>query len=325
MVSPGKLTTLTALADGSPAEYEPSIASDTGEIRYPRAAQYLHENDSMAFEVLGSLARRGILNKIFEKKVYICPDCGKEEMQYTTTCSGCGSQYILQMEVFEHQDCGHVAPRTRFEIRPEEFVCPDCEASLDSFENVERKARYVCQDCGSYFETPEHGLQCQVCLDIHIPNETIEQVLYRYNLTDSGQQWIEAQLAARQSLVETLTERGFDTNVNTTVQSESGTNYPVHVFATDTLLDNRVVAAIHEHPDIDDATTLREVAADVEAQPILVTTLGSVGEQPAALADRGDIHILHAQSGEGLNHDYEVTDDPRPPESLVQQIASAIR
>jgi hypothetical protein len=122
-----------------------------------------------------------------------------------------------------------------------------------------------------------------------------------------------------------LTERGFNTDVSTVIQGESGTKYPVQVFATDTLLDNRVVAAVHEHPDANDATALDEVAADVEARPILVTTLGTVGEQPAALADRGDIHILHARTEGGLTPDYEVTADRRTHESLVQRIAFAIK
>lgn len=325
MVSSRKLTALTALTDGSTTAYEPSIAPDTGEVSYPEAAQHLHKGNDTAFETLESLARRDILGKTFEEKTYICPDCGTEEIQYTTACPGCGSAYAIETELFEHLECGHIAPRIEFETGHDEFVCPDCEAALDSFENVERRERYVCQDCESYFETPEHGLRCRECADIYVPDETIERVLCRYTLTDAGQQWVETQLVARESLVEMLTERGFDTRVNTTIQGESGTEHSVHVFATDTLLDSRVVAAVHEHPNIDDATALREVATDVNARPILVTTLGTVSEQPATLADRDDIHILHARAGGSLTHDYEVTADRRPNESVVQRIASTVK
>jgi rubredoxin len=325
MVSPGKLNTLTALMDGSITAYEPSIDPESSEIGYPDAAQYLHESDGRAFEMLESLARRGILGKTFEEKTYICPDCRAEGIQYTTVCPDCGSAYAIGTELFEHLTCGHVAPRAEFETYPDEFVCPECEEALDSFENVGHEERYVCQDCESYFKTPEHGLWCRGCADIYVPDETIERVLCRYTLTDAGQQWVETQLAARESLAEMLTERGFNTDVNTVVQGKSGTEYPVQVFATDTLLNSRVVAAVHEHPDGDDATALREVATDIEARPILVTTLGTVSEQPAALADQGDIHILHARTEGSLIPDYEVTTDRRTHESLVQRLASAVK
>lgn len=237
MVSPGKLNTLTALMDGSITAYEPSIDPESSEIGYPDAAQYLHESDGRAFEMLESLARRGILGKTFEEKTYICPDCRAEGIQYTTVCPDCGSAYAIETELFEHSTCSYIAPRGEFETYPDEFICPDCEEAFDSFENVEREERYVCQDCESYFETPEHGLRCRGCADIYVPDETIERVLCRYTLTDAGQQWVETQLAARESLAEMLTERGFNTDVSTVIQGKSGTKYPVQVFATDTLLD----------------------------------------------------------------------------------------
>lgn len=326
MVSPGKLTALTALADGSTAEFDPSIDPDTGEVGYPEAERHLDDGDPTAFEVLESFARREILAKTFEEKVYICPGCGTEGMAYTTACPGCGSAHTVETELFEHLDCGCIAPRDRFEVGTDGFVCPECEARLDAEDDIERGRRHVCQDCDSYFETPEHGLRCRSCTDIYVPGETVEQVLCRYSLTDEGERWVETQLTARESMVETLAERGFDARADTTVRGESGAEHPVHVYAEDDLLDSRVVASIHERPDASDATALRDVATDIDARPVLITTLGSVDEQVATAADRTEMRILSARADGSLERDFEVTaDDPRNRQSLVQRIASAVK
>lgn len=324
MVSPGTLSALTALADGTTAEYEPSIDTETGAVSYPTAETHLNEGDPTAFETLESLARRGVLDKTFEEKVYICPGCGAEGMQYTTACQGCGSAHTVETELFEHMECGHIAPREEFAVAPEEFVCPGCGSELDSLEGIERGVRHVCQDCESYFETPEHGLRCRDCEDIYVPGDAVERVLCRYDLTGDGERWVEAQLAARESMVEMLEERGFETDANTTVRTD-GTEHTVHVYAEDVLLDSRIVAAVHERPDSEAATRLREVAADVDARPFLITTLGSVDEGVEAIADRAEMRILSAEADGTLRNDYQVTDSPRPSQSLVQRIASAVK
>ncbi|WP_049997730.1 TackOD1 domain-containing metal-binding protein [Halococcus sediminicola] len=324
MVSPGTLTALTALADGSQAEYEPTIDTDSGTVSYPDAAARLGTGDPAAFEVLEALARRGILGKTFEEKVYLCPGCGAEGMAYTTACPGCGSAHTVETELFEHMTCGHIAPREEFEVGPEEYVCPDCEARLDSLDGVERGMRHVCQDCGSYSESPEHGLRCRDCGDIYAPGDATERVLCRYALTDEGTRWVEAQLAARESMVETLEERGFDARANTTVDT-GGSEQPVHVYGEDALLDSRVVAAVHERPGREAATQLRDIAAATDARPYLVTTLGAVEEGVVAIAEGADMRILSADRDGSLSNDYQVAEDRRTSPSLVQRIASAVK
>jgi hypothetical protein len=324
MVSPGTLTALTALADGSIAEYEPTIDTETGTVSYPDAETRLDAGDPTAIEVLESLARRGILSKSFEEKLYLCPGCGAEGMAYTTACPGCGSAHTVETELFEHLSCGHIAAREAFEVEPEQFVCPDCETHLDSLEEVERGRRHVCQDCGSYAEQPEHGLRCRDCENIYAPGDTTERVLCRYSLTDEGTRWVEAQLAARESMVETLEERGFTARANTTVDT-GGSEQPVHVYGEDALLDSRVVAAVHERPEQAAAAQLRDIAAAVDARPYLVTTLGTVEKEVMAIADDANMRILSADTDGTLSNDYQVTEGARASPSLVQRIASAVK
>lgn len=324
MVSPGTLTALTALADGSTAEYEPSIDTETGDVSYPAAERHLNDGDPGAYEVLESLAQREILEKAFVEKVYVCPSCDTEGMQYTTACGGCGSAYTIETELFEHLSCGHIAPREKFEVGPEEYVCPSCEAQLETLDEVERGTRYVCQDCGSYFESPEHGLRCRECGEVYAPGDAIERVLCRYSLSEGGHQWVDAQVAARESVVEMLEERGFEAEADTTVRTDAG-EQPVHVYAEDILLDSRIVAAIHERPTEADALHLKEIASAVDARPFLITTLGSVGSGVERVAESADMRILSAETDGGLRNDYQVSENPRPSQSLMQRIASAVR
>lgn len=324
MVSPGTLTALTALADGSIAEYEPTIDTETGTVGYPDTEARLDAGDPAAIEVLESLAQRGILGKAFEEKVYLCPGCGGEGMAYTTACPGCGSAHTVETELFEHVTCGHIAPREAFETDPEGFVCPECDAHLDSLEEIERGLRHVCQDCGSYSEQPEHGLRCRDCDNIYAPSDTTERVLCRYALTDEGTRWLETQLAARESMVETLEERGFDARADTTVDTGRG-EQRVHVYGEDALLDSRVVAAVHERPEREAAAQLRDVAAAVDARPYLVTTLGAVEKDVVTIADGANMRILSADRDGSLSNDYQITEGTRTSPSLVQRIASAVK
>jgi transcription elongation factor Elf1 len=324
MVSPGTLTALSALADGSQAEYEPTIDTETGTVSYPDAAARLDADDPAAFETLEALAKRGILGRTFEEKVYLCPGCGGEGMTYTTACPTCGSAHTVETELFEHLPCGHIAAREEFEVGPEEFVCPDCEAHLDSLDAVESGLRHVCQDCGSYAEQPEHGLRCRDCDDIYAPSDATERVLCRYALTSEGTRWVEAQLAARESMVETLEERGFDARADTTVSTDRNER-PVHVYGEDELLDSRVVAAVHERPEREAAAQLRDVAAAVDARPYLVTTLGSVESDVVSIAEDADMRILSADTDGTLSNDYQVAEGRRTSASLVQRIASAVK
>jgi hypothetical protein len=324
MVSPGTLTALSALANGSQAEYEPTIDTETGTVSYPDAAARLDAGDPAAFETLEALAKREILGKTFEEKVYLCPGCGGEGMAYTTACPGCGSAHTVETELFEHLSCGHIAAREEFEVGPEEFVCPDCEVHLDSLDEVERGLRHVCQDCGSYPESPEHGLRCRDCDDIYTPSDATERVLCRYALTSEGTRWVEAQLAARESMVETLEERGFTARSNTTVSTDRG-EQPVHVYGEDELLDSRVVAAVHERPEREAAAQLRDVAAAAEARPYLVTTLGTIETDVVSIAEDADMRILSADRDGTLSNDYQVAEGRRTSPSLVQRIASAVK
>jgi DNA-directed RNA polymerase subunit RPC12/RpoP len=323
MVSPGTLSLLTALDDGSPAELEPTVDPDTGTVGYPDAERLLNATDDPPFELLESLAERGVLEKSFEEKVYICPDCDAEGLQYTTACPDCGSAYTVETDLFEHLDCGCVEPRTTFEAG-DGYVCPNCEEHLDSLARIEQGRLHTCQDCGEWAESPAHRLACRACGELHAPLEAIERALCRYALTDTGGQWLRTQLTARDALVAALDDRDLSVSVDRALTDDAGTAHHVHVYGEDPLFDNQTVGAIHERPTVENVATLREAADAAGARAVLVTTTGSVGERAAAVAESADITVLRADSAGDLHREYEVTEDPRSGMGIVQRITSAV-
>lgn len=328
MVSPGTLRLLTSLADGRIDDCAPRIDEETGAVSYPAAAEILDATDDPPVEVLDSLARRDVLEREFENKVYRCPDCDAEGMGYTTACPACDSPHTVETELLEHTDCGCVAPPSAFETNGEygEYVCPECNKALPSFDiNTSSYRRYVCRDCGERVERPAHRLRCRDCDRLVEPRRAIERVCCRYFLDDVGAAWVETQLRAREAITETLEAKDFDVTVDTTVDGPAGERRPVHVYAEDDFLGDRVVAAVHEWPDADAVAALRTAARGARARALLVTTSGSIEADAASLAEESEVALLRLREDGTLERDYETGSEPNERATFLQRLTSAVK
>lgn len=327
MASPGTLRLAVALADGSVEAFDPRIDEETGAVSYPEAERLLDERDGPPIEVLESLAERGAFERAFQEKVYRCPDCSTEGMNYTTACPHCESPHTIETDLLEHTECGCVEPRAAFEAGGEyaEHVCPGCGKALPSFDiDTRRYRQHVCQECDERLEAPAHRLRCRACLVIVDPSAAIERVCCRYDISDAGERWVESQLAARRAVVEALERKQFTVDVDATVTGRSG-SIPVHVDAEDDLLGDRVVAAVHERPTVDDVSTLRTAATSANARALLVTTTGSIERDAASLADESDIALLRPGADGNLERDYEVIGEYDDHSTFLQRLASSVR
>jgi Thaumarchaeal output domain 1 len=319
MVSPGELRMLTELSDGE-GEFTPETGPG-GSIDYPTAERLLDDRDPAVVDVLERFGARGVLDGEFVSKVYSCPECSAQGMQYTTACPACESAHAIETTVVEHRACGASAPESHFE-REDGHVCPECETRVRE-DDLERTERYVCKECNEVFETPEHRLWCRDCLYMFPPEETIERALYRYRITDDGREWAERHRLARETAADTLEERRFEVSVDTTVEGE-GTTYPVHVFAKDPLLGERRVVAIAERPTGESVAAFRDLAREVNAHPIVVTTTGAVSEEVATLAESADLTLLSARPDGSLDSQYDVAEGTPRGQSLFQRLTSAM-
>ena len=345
MVSPGKLRAVRELQDGAIDAFDPSI-DETGDVSYPAVERHLDERDGKLLDFLEAMAERGVLSSEFEYKVYVCPNCVTEGMQYSTGCTACGSIHTTKEAAVVHPVCGGTLGADRHteaepvedeqEVREEgakqeehlgagrdipqeadheeSLYCSNCDEEV-LLDDLERDRRYRCHECDSWSDSPTHRLWCRDCLRVYPPGETRERPLYRYSLTAVGDRWLTEQVEGRRSLVETFEARGYETDVDTTVPTSSGGELTVHVYAEDDLLDDRLVADVHDSPTPADVRRIVEAARETDARPIVLSTDGSVDERVAELLDENDVTLVSSTHG-GLSREYGVREGTRDDDRL---------
>lgn len=301
-------------------EFEPEIA-DNGAVSYPEVTQLLDDVDNDPVTVLEYFTSCGVLANKFVSKVYICPECTTEGMQYTTVCPACEAARAIKTTVFKH-GCGHVAPKEEFEDNGD-YRCRNCELSLQ-FEDIDETERYICNECVEVFETPDDRLWCRECLCMFPPLKTIEQALYRYSLTPNGKHWLDRHKDARQAVAEALQERRFETEIDATVTDEAESR-PVHVLAEDNLMDERRLVAIHETPDAESVDTFCAFANSVGAHPIVITISGTVEEDVAAYTEDSELTLLAFKEDGTLEAAYETVETATThQQGFFQRLTAAI-
>ena len=351
MVSPGKLRAVRELQDGAIDAFDPSI-DETGDVSYPIVERHLDERDGDLLDFLEAMANRGVLSSEFEYKVYVCPNCVTEGMQYSTGCGACGSVHTTRESTAVHPVCGGTLSADRCtetvengkEVREEgtdqeetqeadqeetqeanqeetqeadqeeTLYCSNCDEEV-LLDDLERDRRYRCQECSSWFDSPTHRLWCRNCLSVYPPEKTRERPLYRYTLTAVGDRWLTEQVEGRRSLVETFEARGYETDVDTTVPTSSGSELTVHVYAEDDLLDDRLVADVHDSPTPADVRRIVEAARETDARPVVLSTDGSVDERVAELLNENGVTLVSSTHG-GLSREYGVRKGTRDDDGL---------
>lgn len=314
MVAPDRLQLLVDLSDGVVEEYTPDV-DESGRVSYPQAESTVGEE---ATAVLEGLADRNLLYQEFEEKVYICPSCDTEGMQYTTVCPFCESPYAVETELLECRECKTKRPRDEF-YEGDQLQCPSCSAALTE-DNVYESEGYVCHDCDECSTSPEHRLWCRDCDRITLLENGTERVLCRYGLNQTGYEWLVSQLEARETIQEALASRGFETRTDERIEAGGETN-TIHVYGEDPLLDRSVVVDVHDLTTMEDIERLQTARGGGSA--ILVTTSGSVDEPIANFARNHGIKILSTGQDGSLRSEYDVSEGSSKP-TLIQRFTSAV-
>lgn len=318
-----KFGLLSELSEGSLERFEPTV-SDDGQVEYTEAENLLTHRDGASIEALDLLAERGLLYKEYTTKVYVCPSCQIEGMQYITACPSCEATHTIHTTFFEHEHCGYTAASTEFEIEDETDIyhCPDCEDELDS-SDIDIKQKYICEECGESFENPSHRLWCLDCLHLCSPRKATEQTLYEYELTEDGKNWYEVQTRARKLLADELATRGFDVHIDTDVQNDGNEPYPVHIHAEDSLLNQRIVADIHSTVNSDKLQYISTAAGEIRARPFILITDKLISDDMLQAADRQGVMMLWIDQDGSISR-YESADDAyRSGSHILERLSSA--
>ena len=322
MVSPRELRLVTELVDGSETAYRPTVVE--GAVVYPAAGRVLRREDDAVREVLEALAEREVLRRDFEGKVYHCPSCETEEMVYTSACPRCGSTHVVETAFVDCGGCGRTAPTAAYETDGSEGVCPACDTTVGSVDGVERTRRYLCRDCDRRLDAPLDALGCPAHEFTCSPTDAVEHALYRYDLGPAGEPWVEGQRRARRAVAAAFADRGYDVEEDATVTGPSGTDRYLHVYASDALLDERVAVAVHELPLVEHIERLQANAADLDARPVLVSTVGTVSAAVAERAEREGVTVLSVTDDGDVVREYDVTEDLTSDPSLLQRITTVL-
>jgi hypothetical protein len=317
MVSPGELRTLDQLVDQD--AFEPEIADD-GTVSFSDVAQYLDEQDGDPSTILERYTARGTLVSEFVSKVYVCPTCSTEGMQYTTICPACESPHISRTVVLEHI-CGHLGPESQFED-DEGYSCSSCEGEMTP-ENTEQLERYSCNECSEICETPDDRLWCRDCFSMTPTLEASERLLYRYALAPGGEQWIARQKYARETIANALEERGFETEIDATI-TDGSRSYPVHVSATDSLLGEKRMVNVYETPTSKDVESFCAFVDLVGGHPIVITTSGTAEEEVVLRAESSELTLLTFGNGGTLETDYEIAERSTTQEGFFQRLTTIL-
>lgn len=321
MVRADALRLLSALSDGSLAGFEPTI-DDEGRVEYAEARRRLEYHGASPRETLDSLSEVGLLDRTYTTKAYVCPSCRTEGLQYITACPYCESTHTDRPAFFEHDACGYSGPSTEFEEGGSgEHRCPNCDVRFDSSElTIERKHR--CLDCEERFDSPAHRLWCRSCLDLHPPDEAIENILYDYGLSDDGERWYDSQVTARDRLAEEFESRGFDVEVDAVVQ-DGEESYPVHLRAEDALLGQELVADVHSIVDAENVRYVETAARRLGARPLLL----SVNDDPSAelleTAGEHGVTVLRLERDGSITRSSTVEVGTQAGSNLVKRVTSA--
>ena len=124
-----------------------------------------HYKEIEALHLLDVLVKKGLIKRIDNGIVLLCPSCGSHEAAILLSCPSCSSHELRRNQKIAHKSCGHWGIRDDF-IRDGKVKCPKCEAraTLDDLHGGEEFSfsdpYYECSKCG--FIT-NRGLYLHLC------------------------------------------------------------------------------------------------------------------------------------------------------------------
>lgn len=326
MLTAEELRLVEELASGSMARLEPAPRLGPDGARYPEAEPFLNDATDAA-STLRSLADRGFLVATDERTVRVCPGCGSDRMRSRGCCVTCGSVETDSREIIEHLRCGCTRPRADFETAGGDYVCPDCDRTLDALgiDYARMGTQHVCGECGDRFDSPDPRFVCDDCESVVAPADAPAVDARTFAFAEERREWLDGQLFVKRDLAARLRGSGFLVASNATIRGRSGREYPVHLRATDDLLGIDLAVSVAGRLSDDGLIRLQMLREDAGVHPVLVA-LGEADddESLSLLADQFGVAVVRpgdlAEAGSGPAGEPSDRAE-RPIESLRQSSA----
>jgi GGDEF domain-containing protein len=134
--------------------------------------------------LLDRLAGLGACRKLVAERLQACPACGSQQLGFRQACPRCGALDFTRVAVIRHPACGHQAERGAFTNGPR-LVCPGCGQELrpDGHDHELQAAACLCHACAAIAAEPAVQAVCRHCGQLTPPEDTVEHVVYAYELT----------------------------------------------------------------------------------------------------------------------------------------------
>jgi hypothetical protein len=273
--------------------------------RYPEAEEILNKPPLTTIYLIEDLARLGYLKKSFKGKLFLCPLCNSNELQYETFCPKCGSAFILKMKAIEHS-CGYLGRLETFQDG-KNLRCPKCLQELKIIEEDYKfySAYYQCQDCEEYFKEPKEFWYCQKC-GAKIEKENLREIyLFSYQLNEEAVSNLKSKALPKEKIVEFLKSQGYEVEEGVKIDGRSGAEHEIDILATKKSgpLEHRIVvgfAVAEEEVPAEEVIKLYAKAYDVNAADVIMVALPKLSADALHFAKHYRIRVFEKEDLEKL-------------------------
>ncbi len=129
----------------------------------------MYYSDMEATHILESLVRKGMLDRISNGIVLLCPSCGSFEASILQSCPACESVQLNQKNKIVHMECDHWGTFEEFQ-QGNQIKCPLCEEEVPVDELLSKGSGfnysdpyYECQKCGFTSNRVLNKYLCNKC------------------------------------------------------------------------------------------------------------------------------------------------------------------
>jgi hypothetical protein len=190
---PRYLALVRALVGAEERSVRPLLAAaDLHGWRYPQVLRHFGLGVDQG-AVLERLVEHGICKRVIARRVRACPHCECHQLSYGEVCARCASVDFVRETIIHHFACAHMDTLQNFR-QGEDLVCPKCRATLRQIGRDYEKPTgcYLCQSCSfiaAETRIQAHCLSCQAQIE---PDQTIERLVYAYDLTPRADEAVAA-------------------------------------------------------------------------------------------------------------------------------------
>ncbi|MCA9735085.1 MAG: response regulator [Deferribacteres bacterium] len=150
---------------------------------YPEAAQILRPEElGGEIYILESMAKAGMLERVFHDTIHMCPDCGHHDLNFREICPQCQAADIDAMRMLTCDHCGFRSLENKFHSE-NGMQCPHC---LEFFQlknldyDISTSAMQVCNECKSQFTEPIVNCRCMNCNALFDMSSALVRKIYSY-------------------------------------------------------------------------------------------------------------------------------------------------